>query len=1219
MVAAVANSHNPDTYTNTNTDTNTPSSPAESDTTVVKLSNASAAHQPADEYLYLHSLPCTSRGGGECAGHSHPPCPEKEKPNLALAGAAHAAHTITAVAVGTKTNAGIQSEAKVATVRVTAGSTPLLVRPAPPKVKSVTTTSRMLGLLRPLGPPPCQQPQRTKGESKPRSVPATAPASLVSAYSSSAAGLSNLGVKPFIKKNNKKGENKVEYEPGASALLHRLTAWRQVRCRQIKQTPNNLLPDHTIRSLVERQPQNLWVLQQVPCMGRSKVLSQAHELLDIIRDCQHCPTSSLGYAPATTTTGAAAASIPAPTGPVDCQHSPNSSVGYAPGTTTTAATAAPATAPTGLVDCQHSPNSSVVYAPANTTTGAAAAPTPAPAGLVDCKPPPLPTASAPASPLAKHELQPMASGGVSETSSLSVCPDPLHPKVHTTAQPTSSPLHSPLHHHASAQPPSSPQSDRSNLCSVLHPLVSNTMEFSTSVAPSQTVRAQSLEPSSTTVLPPLPGERPASMAPSQTVHPQSLEQSSTTVLPPLPGEIEGRPASMAPSQTVHAHASSDGQTSASLQIPGPPSGSPPGPCMLSCYSHTWESSDGVIARTMGQPALCSQHTDSAEVVARTVGQPALCSQPKDSAEVACEPVWLGDVGLSGLEQQQQQQQSQQQKSKQTWQGMEEPAPQDQQPQLQGGNASPVCCWSCDPTPHEWREQGEEGPEDLECKGRQHVLGACCKKRNASPVCSWSCDPTPHEWREQGEEGPEDLERKGGLPPLEGIEGLGELEFEGSMPPLQKSFICNAQSGGQQQPQGVRSMDVSPAVSETTSSPDTFDVSSFLLAPDTFDVSSFFPEARSSGAAASGQVPTRTPASSANVSRPAPPTSLRPVVADFDVSAFFTKATPPADDALAKPFSAEPEAAERVADEKLPPQPTAPAKGKAKAGRGGSKPGASAASTGEASPVSKIGKEGSGKAGQPATGVKSFRAKRGEWTAEERLRASVRAKLRWQERRKQQGLLDEQGNPIPRKRKRVRRSSSNRIDYEKIKRTWTHAFLGDAGSTCPSMKASLDKLLSSLISTDPHEDRIRSGAELARACPPDLERCNSQQLSSFMVEAGAAPPPAETQPLPGSQGAPPSSQLLAMAKASLAAWEVRRVLACNHVGRAATRARHLAALRIEQSTDADTVGAAFRKLSLLIHPDKHASNQQSARDAFQMLTQKEAQSPGGRTFGCNASD
>ncbi len=79
------------------------------------------------------------------------------------------------------------------------------------------------------------------------------------------------------------------------------------------------------------------------------------------------------------------------------------------------------------------------------------------------------------------------------------------------------------------------------------------------------------------------------------------------------------------------------------------------------------------------------------------------------------------------------------------------------------------------------------------------------------------------------------------------------------------------------------------------------------------------------------------------------------------------------------------------------------------------------------------------------------------------------------------------------------------------------------------------------------------------------------------------------------GAEQLRRLRRMATAVLPAWEVRRVLACRSLG-AAVQAS--AVLRLPAGADRDEVRVAFRRMSLLVHPDKNRSS--GAAEAFALV-------------------
>eukprot|EP00240_Pyramimonas_obovata_P005191 CAMPEP_0118930354 /NCGR_PEP_ID=MMETSP1169-20130426/7072_1 /TAXON_ID=36882 /ORGANISM="Pyramimonas obovata, Strain CCMP722" /LENGTH=384 /DNA_ID=CAMNT_0006872697 /DNA_START=74 /DNA_END=1228 /DNA_ORIENTATION=+ len=87
-------------------------------------------------------------------------------------------------------------------------------------------------------------------------------------------------------------------------------------------------------------------------------------------------------------------------------------------------------------------------------------------------------------------------------------------------------------------------------------------------------------------------------------------------------------------------------------------------------------------------------------------------------------------------------------------------------------------------------------------------------------------------------------------------------------------------------------------------------------------------------------------------------------------------------------------------------------------------------------------------------------------------------------------------------------------------------------------------------------------------PADLSKCSRMQLQRFLQQAGVA----ADMTLSGPEAAE-------VARAHLATWEVERVLACDS---------HLEVLRLERNPIPADVKASFRKLSMLVHPDKNSS-------------------------------
>lgn len=156
--------------------------------------------------------------------------------------------------------------------------------------------------------------------------------------------------------------------------------------------------------------------------------------------------------------------------------------------------------------------------------------------------------------------------------------------------------------------------------------------------------------------------------------------------------------------------------------------------------------------------------------------------------------------------------------------------------------------------------------------------------------------------------------------------------------------------------------------------------------------------------------------------------------------------------------------------------------------------------------------------------------------------------------------------------------------------------------------------------------MRKGVTLALArLPPDPAGCTPGELKSLLQEAGweAAALDAALQSLalqqqrqsPQPEGpaapaaaaeatAPPKPTqhqlLVTLAQAAVPAWEVRRVLACRVLAQG--RLRHMSVLRCTHTSvppaaqsqiTEDTVRASYRKLSLLLHPDKHKQGSAAA--------------------------
>ena len=75
----------------------------------------------------------------------------------------------------------------------------------------------------------------------------------------------------------------------------------------------------------------------------------------------------------------------------------------------------------------------------------------------------------------------------------------------------------------------------------------------------------------------------------------------------------------------------------------------------------------------------------------------------------------------------------------------------------------------------------------------------------------------------------------------------------------------------------------------------------------------------------------------------------------------------------------------------------------------------------------------------------------------------------------------------------------------------------------------------------------------------------------------------------------ASELRALAKNCLSSWEVHRVLNCE---RLPLPGRHRAILRLKSSDDGARMRSNFRKLSLIVHPDKNCLPE--ASHAFYLL-------------------
>ncbi|GIL64010.1 hypothetical protein Vafri_17997 [Volvox africanus] len=189
---------------------------------------------------------------------------------------------------------------------------------------------------------------------------------------------------------------------------------------------------------------------------------------------------------------------------------------------------------------------------------------------------------------------------------------------------------------------------------------------------------------------------------------------------------------------------------------------------------------------------------------------------------------------------------------------------------------------------------------------------------------------------------------------------------------------------------------------------------------------------------------------------------------------------------------------------------------------------------------------------------------------------------------------------------------------------------------------------------PEGCRARSGRRLALASTPSLNGAKVKCLLGYLAEAGTAAAPLLEAIVPhpvlpgndgGSTSAPSSSaaavstgaaaaaavvpaaavamataahrlgriggqeqlrQLRGLVEAAMPAWEVRRVLSCRALGPAA---QAVAVLRLEYGASRDSVRLAFRRLSLLVHPDKNRSS--GAADAFALVSAAASRLLGGQ--------
>ncbi|GLI71444.1 hypothetical protein VaNZ11_016659 [Volvox africanus] len=188
---------------------------------------------------------------------------------------------------------------------------------------------------------------------------------------------------------------------------------------------------------------------------------------------------------------------------------------------------------------------------------------------------------------------------------------------------------------------------------------------------------------------------------------------------------------------------------------------------------------------------------------------------------------------------------------------------------------------------------------------------------------------------------------------------------------------------------------------------------------------------------------------------------------------------------------------------------------------------------------------------------------------------------------------------------------------------------------------------------PEGCRARSGRRLALASTPSLNGAKVKCLLGYLAEAGTAAAPLLEAIVPhpvlwgsdaGGTSAPSSSaatvtgasasaavvpaaavamataahrlgriggqeqlrQLRGLVEVAMPAWEVRRVLSCRTLSPAA---QAVAVLRLDYGASRDTVRLAFRRLSLLVHPDKNRSS--GAADAFALVSAAASRLLGGQ--------
>jgi hypothetical protein len=120
---------------------------------------------------------------------------------------------------------------------------------------------------------------------------------------------------------------------------------------------------------------------------------------------------------------------------------------------------------------------------------------------------------------------------------------------------------------------------------------------------------------------------------------------------------------------------------------------------------------------------------------------------------------------------------------------------------------------------------------------------------------------------------------------------------------------------------------------------------------------------------------------------------------------------------------------------------------------------------------------------------------------------------------------------------------------------------------------------------------------AAASGGDAEAAWSRDAAAAVLPAEAVAVAAAAQGMGRPRGLEHVRRLRAMVAAAMPAWEVRRVLACTAVVDPA--AQPAAVLRLEPGASREAVRVAFRRLSLLVHPDKNRSP--GAAEAFALVS------------------